>query len=98
QVGAGGRAMLVAAAARTWKVPESELTTSKGKVLHKKTGRSVSYGQLAAAAATVTPPDLSTVTVQAPSEFTITGTPIPGVDNRSIVTGKPLFGIDVTVP
>src|SRR4029079_13162066 len=98
QVGAGGRAMLVAAAARTWKVPESELTTSKGKVLHKKTGRSVSYGQLAAAAATVTPPDLATVKLKAPSEFTIIGTPIPGVDNRSIVTGKPLFGIDVTVP
>ena len=98
QVGAGGRAMLVAAAARTWKVPESELTTSKGKVLHKKTGRSVPYGQLAAAAATVTPPDLSTVKLKDPSEFTIIGTPIPGVDNRSIVTGKPLFGIDVTVP
>jgi isoquinoline 1-oxidoreductase beta subunit len=98
QVGAGGRAMLVAAAAKTWKVPESELTTSKGKVLHKKTGRSISYGQLAAAAATVTPPDLATVKLKDPSEFTIIGTPIPGVDNRSIVTGKPLFGIDVTVP
>ena len=98
RVGAAGRAMLVAAAAKTWKVPESELSTSKGKVLHKKTGRSVSYGQLAATAATVTPPDLATVKLKEPSEFTIIGTPIPGVDNRSIVTGKPLFGIDITVP
>jgi isoquinoline 1-oxidoreductase subunit beta len=98
QVGAAGRAMLVAAAAKTWKVPESELSTSKGKVLHKKSGRSIAYGQLAATAATVAPPDLATVKLKDPSEFTIIGTPIPGVDNRSIVTGKPLFGIDVTVP
>jgi isoquinoline 1-oxidoreductase beta subunit len=98
QVGAAGRAMLVAAAAKTWKVPESELSTSKGKVLHKRTGRSISYGQLAATAATVTPPDLATVKLKDPSEFTIIGVPTPGVDNRSIVTGKPLFGIDVTVP
>jgi isoquinoline 1-oxidoreductase beta subunit len=98
QVGAAGRAMLVAAAAKTWKVPESELSTSKGKVVHKKTGRSISYGQLAATAATVTPPDLATVKLKNPSEFTIIGVPTPGVDNRSIVTGKPLFGIDVTVP
>ena len=98
QVGAAGRAMLVAAAAKTWKVPESELSTSKGKVLHKKSSRSISYGQLGATAATVPPPDLATVKLKDPSEFTIIGTPIPGVDNRSIVTGKPLFGIDVTVP
>ena len=98
RVGAAGRAMLVAAAAKTWNVPESELSTSKGKVLHKKTGRSIGYGQLAAAAATVTPPDLATVKLKEPSEFTIIGTPVPGVDNRAIVTGKPIFGIDVTVP
>ncbi|HET6982487.1 MAG TPA: molybdopterin cofactor-binding domain-containing protein [Myxococcaceae bacterium] len=98
RVGAAGRAMLVAAAAKTWNVPESELTTSKGKVLHKKSNRSISYGQLAAAAATVPPPDLATVKLKDVSEFTIIGTPIPGVDNRSIVTGKPIFGIDVTVP
>ena len=95
QVGAAGRAMLVAAAAKMWKLPESELTTSKGKVLHRKTGRSFSYGQLGATAATVTPPDLATVKLKDPSEFTIIGTPIPGVDNRAIVTGKPIFGIDV---
>jgi isoquinoline 1-oxidoreductase beta subunit len=90
--------MLVAAAAKTWNVPDSELSTSKGKVLHKKTGRSISYGQLGATAAKVPPPDLASVKLKDPSEFTIIGTPIQGVDNRSIVTGKPLFGIDVSVP
>ena len=76
RVGAAGRAMLVTAAAKTWNVPESELITSKGKVLHKKTNRSISYGQLAATAATVPPPDLATVKLKDVSEFTIIGTPI----------------------
>jgi len=90
--------MLVAAAAEKWKVPVEECTTAKGKVFHKKTGRSLAYGALATAAAKVTPPDLASVKLKDPSEFTIIGTPIPGVDNHSIVTGKPIFGIDVTVP
>jgi isoquinoline 1-oxidoreductase beta subunit len=98
QVGAATRAMLVAAAAEKWKVPVEECTTAKGKVLHKKTGRSLAYGALATAAAKITPPDLASVKLKDPSEFTIIGTPIPGVDNHSIVTGKPIYGIDVTVP
>ena len=98
QVGAAARSMLVAAAAQKWKVPPAECTTAKGRVLHKKTGRSFGYGALATAAAAVPPPDLATVKLKEPSEFTIIGTPVPGVDNHAIVTGKPLFGIDVTVP
>ncbi len=98
QVGAATRAMLVTAAAQDWKVPVSECSTSKGKVLHDKTGRSRSYGGLATAAAAVPPPDLASVKLKEPSQFKIIGTPIPGVDNHAIVTGKPLFGIDVTVP
>ncbi len=67
-------------------------------MLHKKSGRSLGYGAIATAAAAVPPPDLASVKLKDPSEFTIIGTPIPGVDNRAIVTGKPIFGIDVTVP
>jgi isoquinoline 1-oxidoreductase beta subunit len=98
QVGAAGRAMLVAAAAQRWNVSASECSTSRGKVLHRKSGRTLAYGALATAAAKVPPPDLATVKLKEPSEFTIIGKPTPGVDNRAIVTGKPLFGIDVTVP
>jgi len=98
QVGAAGRSMLVTAAAAKWKVPPEECTTAKGKVLHRKTGRSLGYGALAAAAATVPPPDLASVKLKDPSAFTLIGTPVPGVDNRAIVTGKPIFGVDVTVP
>ena len=46
KAGAAGRAMLVKAAAETWKVPEAECEASNGVVKHKKTGRSLSYGKL----------------------------------------------------
>jgi isoquinoline 1-oxidoreductase beta subunit len=98
QVGAAGRAMLVAAAAQTLNVPESELETSEGAVLHRKTGRKATYGELASKAATLPAPDLATVKLKDPKDFKIIGTRVTGVDVRNIVTGKPMFGIDVTMP
>jgi isoquinoline 1-oxidoreductase beta subunit len=97
-VGAAGRAMLVAAAAKTWNVPESECTTLNSVVTHTGTGRKLGYGKLAAVAATLTPPDLKTVPVKNPKDYRLLGKPIHGVDNKAIFTGKPLYGIDVTMP
>ncbi len=98
QVGAATRAILVAAAAKTWNVPAAELTTAKGVVTHAASKRSLSYGKLAATAATLPMPDLKTVPLKDPKTFTLLGKRIHGVDNKAIFTGKPLFGIDVTVP
>jgi isoquinoline 1-oxidoreductase beta subunit len=98
RVGAAARAMLVSAAAQTWGVAESELTTGNSTVVHQGSNRKIGYGELAAKAATLTPPELESVKLKDPKDFTIIGKGMPGVDNHKIVTGKPLFGIDVTVP
>src|ERR1700722_99896 len=98
RVGAAGRQMLVAAAARTWNVAPAECGTEAGVVYHRDSGRSLSYGALAAQAAGMPVPNLARVALKDPKDFKIIGRPIPGVDNAKIVSGQPLFGIDVTVP
>ena len=97
RVGAAARAMLVTAAAKSWNVPEAECSTSAGVVMHTS-GKKLKYGELCALAAAVTAPDLATVKLKDPKDFKIIGTSQHGVDNHKIVTGQPLYGIDMVLP
>ena len=98
RVGASIRMMLISAAAQTWSVTESECYASAGKVIHRPTNRSMTYGQLSSKAATLTPPDMATLPFKPAAEFKIIGQPLPGVDNPKIVRGQPTYGIDFTLP
>ncbi len=97
-VGAAGRLMLVTAAARAWGVPVAECETADGVVTHKGRNKRATYGQLASAAARIKAPNPMTVKLKDPKDFKIIGKAIGGVDSPLIVQGKPIFGIDVSVP
>lgn len=98
QVGASARLVLLQAAASRLNVPISELTTSEGRIIHSPSGRSLSYGDVASEAASLPAPALSEVKLKSPSEFNIIGTPRQGVDNAKVLTGEPIFGIDMELP
>ncbi len=97
-LGATARTMLVAAAAQTWGVPAGECIAAHATVHHRASGRSLSYGQLVAKASTLPVPAKEAVQLKQPKDFKLLGRRIPGVDNPKLVTGQPLFGIDVKVP
>jgi isoquinoline 1-oxidoreductase beta subunit len=98
RVGAAGRQMIVQAAAASWNVPASECRTASGLVYHDASGRKLGYGGLAGQAASLPAPDPQSVTLKTKADFKIIGTSVPGIDSPLVVTGKKLFGIDVTRP
>jgi isoquinoline 1-oxidoreductase beta subunit len=96
RAGAIARAMLFEAGVLTLGVPPIECKTENGAVVHTPSNRRVTYGELAAKAATLTPPP--NARLKDPKDFKLLGTRVPGVDNPKVVTGAPLFGIDVQLP
>jgi len=98
QAGAAGRAMFITAAAQQWGVPESGLSTASGRVIDKASGKSLGYGELAAKVATLPMPDLSTLKMKDPADYKIIGHSQPQRELHNIITGKPVFGIDMELP
>ncbi len=96
KAGATAKAMLVAAAAATWKVDPSSLRAEKGFVIHDASSRRLSFGALAETAATLTPP--KDVVLKDAKDFKIVGKPTRRLDTPEKVNGKAQFGLDVTVP
>lgn len=94
-VGATARAMLIGAAAKTWNVPASEITTSAGILEHKGSSKKAHYGEMASLATTIEVPE--NPKLKDISDFKIIGNSKKNVDSEKIVTGKPLFGIDYKV-
>jgi isoquinoline 1-oxidoreductase beta subunit len=94
--GATARAMLVAAAADTWKVEPESCRVEHGVVVHPVTGRRLAYGGLAAKAATLSAP--RDVPLKDPRDFMLIGTPAKRLDAHEKVNGSAMFGIDVRLP
>ena len=96
--GAGAKAMLIAAAAKQWNVPASEITAKDSTLTHTASGKTATYGSLAIAAAKMPVPDPKSLKFKTRSEYRLLGRRHRGVDDPKVVSGKPLFGIDVQLP
>jgi isoquinoline 1-oxidoreductase beta subunit len=96
RAGATARAMLVAAAAASWNVDPASCRARTGVVTHTSSGRTLTYGALAAKAAALPVPDK--VALKDPKHFTLIGTPANRLDTPSKVNGTAQYGIDVRLP
>ena len=94
--GAIAREMLIAAAARQWNVPAAECSAADSKITHKASGKTVTYGAVAAAAAQLEPP--KEVKLKDPKDWKIAGKPLKRLDTVEKVTGKQIYGMDYTMP
>ncbi|WP_128543994.1 xanthine dehydrogenase family protein molybdopterin-binding subunit [Larkinella soli] len=95
EVGAAARQMFIESAAARWNVPVSECHAEKGTVKHSS-GKSLTYGELVDDASKREVP--KTVQLKAKKDFKLIGQPLQRPDIPSKVTGKAVFGMDVTVP
>jgi isoquinoline 1-oxidoreductase subunit beta len=96
RAGATARTMLIAAAAAQWKTLAAECFAQNGTITHRPSGRTVSYGTIAAAAAKIAAP--ADVPLKPPSAWTLAGTAQKRLDVFDKVTAKPVYAIDVRLP
>jgi isoquinoline 1-oxidoreductase subunit beta len=96
RAGATARTMLIAAAAARWNVPETECAADRGVITHLPSGRTITFGRIAAAAADIAPP--AQVALKDPKDWTLIGTRQKRFDVADKITGKPIYAIDVQLP
>jgi isoquinoline 1-oxidoreductase beta subunit len=94
--GAIARTMLVQAAADAWRVPAAECSAAASVITHKPSGRTVSYGKVAEAAAKLTPP--TDVTLKDAKDWKLAGKRLARLDTVDKTTGAQIYGMDITMP
>ena len=97
--GAQARKILIANAAAAWKVPAEELTTEPGMVVHAKSKRKISYGDIAKTATVPNPlPEVTKADLKPASQFRLIGKDTGRIDVPSKVNGTAQYGIDMQLP
>jgi isoquinoline 1-oxidoreductase beta subunit len=96
RAGATARAMLIAASAARWNVPETECAAARGVITHRPSGRTITFGRIAAAAADIAPP--AQVALKDPKDWKLIGTRQKRFDVADKITGKPIYAVDVQLP
>ena len=96
EAGGKARAMLLAAAAKQWKVPAADLSVEQGVIYHRTSNRKASFGALVATATALPVPD--TVTLKDPKDFKLIGRSAPRVDASAKSDGTAQFTLDVALP
>jgi isoquinoline 1-oxidoreductase beta subunit len=94
--GATARMMLVQAAADAWGVPASECSAANSVITHGRSGRTTTYGKVAAAAAKLPPP--ADVALKDPKDWKLIGKPVQRLDTINKLTGAQVYGADLRLP
>ena len=94
--GAAARQMLIQAAANGWNVPSSECSAAGSVITHKTSGRMTTFGKVADAAGKLEAP--KEVQLKDPKDWKIAGKPVKRLDTLEKLTGKLVYGIDITLP
>lgn len=94
--GAVARHMLIQAAAEQWAVPMAECTAENSVISHQPSGRTTTYGKVAALAAELFPPEH--IELKDPKDWKLIGKPVKRLDTVDKLNGKQVFAADLQLP
>lgn len=94
--GAIARTLLIEAAAKQWDVSPAECVAENSIISHKGSQQTISFGQVATAAAQLTPPE--NVELKDPKSWQLIGQPVKRLDTAEKLTGKQVYGADLKLP